>query len=93
MKELKKLLVDTIRQGEVTDTGGELILTNVRHAELMGKTLADLQVTRESMSSNLSPELVAADLREALHHLGEITGEYITGDLLNRIFSRFCIGK
>jgi len=93
IKELKKLLVDTIKQGEVTDAGGELILTNVRHAELMGKTLADLQLTRESMSSNLSPELVAADLREALHHLGEITGEYITGDLLNRIFSRFCIGK
>jgi len=93
MKELKKAIIEIVKQGEVAETGGELILTNVRHAKLMEKTVSDLQRVKESLESNFSPELVSADLREALHHLGEITGESITGDLLNRIFSRFCIGK
>jgi tRNA modification GTPase len=93
MKELKKAIIEIVKQGEVAETGGELILTNVRHAELMEKTVSDLQRVKESLDSNFSPELVSADLREALHHLGEITGQSFTGDLLNRIFSRFCIGK
>jgi tRNA modification GTPase len=47
----------------------------------------------EGLKAGLSSELVAMDVRQALHYLGEITGEVTNEDLLGNIFSRFCIGK
>ncbi|MDV7395915.1 hypothetical protein RZS08_31275 [Arthrospira platensis SPKY1] len=47
----------------------------------------------QGLSNQLPSDLVAMDIRQALHHLGEITGEISTEDLLGNIFSRFCIGK
>jgi tRNA modification GTPase len=69
------------------------IVTNARHAEALQKTLEHLLKAEENIRSNMSGDLLAADIRYALHHLGEITGEITTDDLLENIFSKFCIGK
>jgi tRNA modification GTPase len=69
------------------------ILTNARHAEALERARTSLATASEAASSGLSEELVLEDLRQALRHLGEITGEFTSDDLYDRIFSTFCIGK
>jgi len=69
------------------------VITNVRHVEALTRTKECLNKVRQGLSSHLSSDLVAMDLRESLYHLGTITGQVTTEDLLDSIFSRFCIGK
>ncbi|MCZ2101287.1 MAG: tRNA uridine-5-carboxymethylaminomethyl(34) synthesis GTPase MnmE [Chitinophagales bacterium] len=69
------------------------ILTNTRHVEALNMTKLSLERVLEGMDNNLSSDLIAMDIREGLHHLGSITGEVSSDDLLESIFSKFCIGK
>ena len=69
------------------------IVTSARHAEALKKTSEDLSRVYEGLEKKISNDFIAADLRQAMMHLGEITGEISTEDLLENIFSKFCIGK
>lgn len=69
------------------------IISNTRHYEALENTKLCLQKVIEGLDSGLSSDFVAMDIREALFHLGTITGEVSTDDLLESIFSKFCIGK
>ena len=68
-------------------------VTNVRHKQSLSLAQKSLVRARESTELLMSSEFIALDIREALHHLGEITGETTTEDILETIFSTFCIGK
>jgi tRNA modification GTPase len=68
-------------------------VSNIRHKLAIEKTGDLLSRAKESILNNLSPEFSAFDVREALHSLGEITGKTINEEVLDRIFSTFCIGK
>jgi tRNA modification GTPase len=70
-----------------------VLIANARHAEALRLSLEALARVRASLEAQTSGELVAYDLREALRHLGSITGEITADDLLGSIFSSFCIGK
>jgi tRNA modification GTPase len=72
-----------------TDT----ILTNLRHKVALERAFSSLRTAEQGLSGGLSPEFIAFDLREALGALGEITGQTVTEEVLDRIFSTFCIGK
>ena len=93
-KNLDKLydaISDMVWSGSVIGSN-QPVLTNVRHAQAIREALKLL----ESVKANLNAagkELIALDLKEAINKLGLITGENFTDDLLNEIFSRFCIGK
>ena len=76
-------------QLEPTDT----IVVNARHYESLTKSQAALIDVLKGIEQNLSNELLVLDIRKALHHLGEITGEITTEDLLDDLFSKFCLGK
>ena len=82
---------------EVTIAAGlsaqNVILTNARHVEALQHADQDLQKVLEGLQTGIPSDLIALDIRAALHHLGEITGEVSTEDLLGNIFSNFCIGK
>jgi len=69
------------------------VVTSARHYEAFLRVIEALQRTYEGLSGDLPTDLVATDLRHALHHLGTITGEITTDDLLKNIFEKFCIGK
>ena len=69
------------------------IVTNQRHVEALRAAAASLRDVLAGFDNGVPSDLVAIDIREALHHLGEITGQITTDDLLGNIFSRFCIGK
>ena len=75
------------------DPESELIVTNARHAEALRAGAEALRRAREGMESGLSADFIAQDIREALHHLGTVTGAVTTDTLLHQIFVRFCIGK
>lgn len=93
IEQLKELLAAQVKKGTVSDSTSGLVVTNVRHAELLRKVILVLDQVTEELNKKIEPELVSMTLREAMHSLGEITGANITADLLDRIFSRFCIGK
>jgi len=69
------------------------IVTNSRHYEALTNADESLQAVLNGMESGITSDFIAMDIRRALQHLGEITGEVSTDDLLGNIFGRFCIGK
>lgn len=71
----------------------ETIVTNVRHYEILKKCEQSLQRVQEGLKNQIPGDLLAMDIRETLHHLGEITGQITSDDLLGNIFANFCIGK
>ncbi len=72
----------------------DTVLTNVRHYETLKKALSALQRVKDSINSNLSTDLLSQDLRESIQLVGQVLGDEITsGEVLENIFSNFCIGK
>lgn len=69
------------------------ILTNLRHYEALTRVIAACGQVREGMNLHLPADLIIIDLRDALYHLGTITGQVTSDEVLGAIFSRFCIGK
>ncbi len=72
---------------------GDVVVTNLRHYQNLLQTHEALSRVLEGMDNGISGDFLAMDIRQALHYLGEITGVVTTDDLLDNIFSKFCIGK
>ncbi|MCD4724829.1 MAG: tRNA uridine-5-carboxymethylaminomethyl(34) synthesis GTPase MnmE, partial [Bacteroidales bacterium] len=70
-----------------------VIVSNARHHEALSAVLEALHDIDEGFKKDIPSDLIAIDIRKALYHLGEITGEISNDDLLGNIFSRFCVGK
>ncbi len=83
---LAKFQVQEVRQGDV-------MVTNLRHYQKLVETHQSLERVSTGLTSAVTGDFLAMDIRQALYHLGEITGEITTDDLLDNIFSKFCIGK
>lgn len=73
--------------------GEEVIISNVRHYRALEKAGASLTEAAEGIEMGMTQELVALDIRHAIHYLGEITGAIVVDEVLGNIFSKFCIGK
>jgi tRNA modification GTPase len=71
----------------------EFLITNLRHKKALDQVALNLKNLEKGFLENLSPEFLALDLKRALDSLGDILGETTTEEILNNIFSRFCIGK
>ena len=87
---LKQLLVDHLESQNFQD---QSIISNSRHYAALNAALIEISKVQEGLANELSGDLLAIDLRQALHHLGEITGEVTNNELLGNIFANFCIGK
>jgi tRNA modification GTPase len=73
--------------------GPSVFINRLRHKLALERAEESLQKAKESIEKEMSPEFIALDLKLALEHLGEIVGETTTEDILDKIFSDFCIGK
>jgi tRNA modification GTPase len=71
----------------------ETIITNIRHQSELTKTLTEILIIKDGINNDLSSDLLSINIKQALYHLGLITGEISTDDLLGNIFKNFCIGK
>jgi tRNA modification GTPase len=92
--ELAQMVAQALLGGEaVAASGSEHLVTNPRHRDSLNRAMLLLRNVVESWGGGLPPDLVAGDLTGALNALGEITGDVVGEDLLDTIFSRFCIGK
>ena len=70
-----------------------VIITNQRHYEALQKALDSVKRVEEAITYQIHTELLAYELKSALEHLGEISGEFTNDEVLGNIFSKFCIGK
>lgn len=93
-KDCQKVKDEIYRLSGLNDLNLEsTIVTNARHVEALQKAHADLLKVKEGMDSKVTGDFLAMDIRQVLHHLGSITGEISSDDLLGNIFANFCIGK
>lgn len=83
-------LLDSVKMQNVVN---ETIVYNLRHYEALSQAGNAIENVREGFQNNLPSDLIATDIRQALHFLGTITGEVTNDEILGNIFSRFCIGK
>lgn len=90
--ELKEAVYSLVSK-EKGEARSSVMVTNLRHKLALEKAAAFLQQARLSFEEGTSPELILLDLREAANALGEITGKILCEDVLDRIFSTFCVGK
>jgi tRNA modification GTPase len=89
--ELKNQLLSFVNTGALRNN--ETIVTNTRHYDSLLKALDEIQKVNYGLQTNISSDLMAIDIREALYHFGMITGEVTNDELLGNIFANFCIGK
>jgi len=71
----------------------QAIVSNARHVDILHKVAESIDAIEQAFRNDIPTDLVAIDIRQALYHLGEITGTVTTDELLGNIFGRFCIGK
>ena len=91
VEELKNQLLSFVNTGALRNN--ETIITNTRHYDSLLKALDEIQKVKFGLETNLSSDLMALDIREALYHFGMITGQVTNDELLGNIFANFCIGK
>lgn len=91
VENLKNKLLSFVNTGALRNN--DTIVTNSRHYDALLKAFEEIQKVKEGLDSGLSGDLLAIDIRQALYHFGEITGEITNDDLLGNIFANFCIGK
>lgn len=92
LQDLEKTILEVVLVNQPTSSEA-LLVTNVRHKEALRRAVESLAAALTGFESGLPLDLTAIDLQVALEALGEITGETVTDDLLERIFRDFCIGK
>ena len=88
---LKNKLLNFINTAKISES--DSIVSNLRHYEQLQLTLHEINSIINGMGNNISGDFLSINIRQALFHLGSITGEVTTDDLLGNIFGKFCIGK
>ena len=88
---LRRMITEVTQLQKIS--AGENIVTNARHYQSLSQTRVALEGVLEGLRLSITHDLLAQDIRHALYHLGEITGQISNDELLGNIFSKFCIGK
>lgn len=90
--QLEKVIRQMFLNGDI-DSNSEMIITNIRHKEALDEVRDSLQQVQKSLSQNMPEDFYSIDLMSAYASLGRIIGEEVEEDLVNEIFSKFCMGK
>ena len=92
LKDLKDAIVNEVFEEEISDSG-DVLITQVRHENALKRALESITRVKESYNNNMAYDFYTIDLKDVLNNLQEITGETVDEDIIDRIFSDFCIGK
>jgi tRNA modification GTPase len=88
---LRQMLSDVIVKERLSSD--DVIITNIRHYEALLHVSESLERAMSGLDNQIPEDLIAIDIRQAIHYLGEITGEITSDEILDNIFRNFCIGK
>jgi tRNA modification GTPase len=91
--QLRAAILSTFMSGAAIDSREFVALSQMRHRDALKRAADALDAVRAGISANAELEILAIDLRESLHAIGDVTGETTPDDVLDLVFSRFCIGK
>ncbi len=92
LERLKEIVASSSTRRHRDQTQG-VLLSSLRHKDALTRAKVSLSLAKKSLKNKMSPEFVALDLKAALDAIGEVVGKTVTDDILNKIFSEFCIGK
>ena len=92
-KNIEPLIQELKRLASHYELGNETVVNNARHLDALDKSSGALQKVLSGLDTGLTSDMIALDIRHALYQLGIITGEVTNDEVLNSIFTRFCIGK
>ena len=92
---LEKLyyLISTMFSLEEINVDNDVIVTNLRHKNLISKAIENVKKAKNTVQENMPIDIIAIFIKDILEDLGNITGEVVTDDIINEIFSKFCLGK
>ena len=71
----------------------DVLITNIRQKDFINKAIENVKKAKETIDKNMTSDIVAIFIKDILEDLGNITGEFVTEDIINEIFSKFCLGK
>ena len=71
----------------------DILITNIRHKNIISKALENVKKANEALNLGMPIDIITIYIKDVLEDLGEITGEVVTEDIINEIFSKFCLGK
>ena len=92
LDELYKMIAELFIKNEIEINDG-LVITNVRHKNLIHKAILCIENAQDCIENNMTIDITAIYIKETLENLGEITGNNVSEDIINKIFSKFCLGK
>ena len=90
--ELYNAIVKMFQVGEI-EIGKDVIITNIRHKNQIHKSLESIEKAIQTVKNQLPIDIVAVEIKQALEDLGSITGDNVSEDIIQSIFSKFCLGK
>ena len=92
LEKLERTIKDIFFQGEIKSSN-EIVITNMRHKEALQEAYGSLKLVKKSIQDNMPEDFYSIDLMSAYSSLGKIIGEEVDDDLVEEIFSKFCLGK
>lgn len=92
LKELENIIEEMFNLSKI-DVNNEIVITNARHKHAINKAKEEMKNVLNSNKMEIPVDMLSIDLQNALQHLGEITGETVSEDVINEIFKKFCLGK
>ena len=92
IEELYSEIIKIFNLNDIANNG-EIIISNNRHKFLIKNSLKNVELCRMTINSDMPIDVVSGSIREILGNLNEITGEQVTEDIIDEIFSKFCLGK
>lgn len=92
LERIYKRLVKMFNLNQI-NLDNELTITNIRHQELINKAIESTRMALNDLNNSMPIDIISINIKEILEHLGEITGDNVSEDIIKRIFAKFCLGK
>ena len=92
LEELYNKITEMFNLNEI-NLDNELLITNVRHKNIIEKAIQNVKMANEALLNGMPIDIITIYIKQILDDLGEITGDCVTEDIINEIFSKFCLGK
>ncbi len=92
IEKLQEEITELFNLNEI-NLDNEVVITNIRHKNLITKAIENVKKTKETVENEMPLDIIAIFIKDILEDLGNITGEIVSEDIINEIFSKFCLGK